>query len=694
MAPLSAQLLLQRGQPKCDRLSRIRRLDLSNMELRTGDLAPELFGRLKQLAELDLSDNQLEGLPPGLGLPRLRVLNCANNQLGDLTALAQFPLLEELTFEDNLYLTVNDNYKVSFLLPNLKKVNGRDTSALTDHVQVLNRELTSRVAAHWEKSFRARAGPRARAGVVRKDFMRSVLREVQYGPKFLSEFTQWRVKVIAEELLASHLSGGDGGQTSADPPGDSPEEAEGPEEAGSQETAPTPRKRKDLSSQTLSPVKRARSSPPSSVASIQLTPKRPSRQAPSSSQRPPPAGQSDGRTPPASAGEPAGTGADGEAGLSLEPLHLLQCHSKANSPDDFSTQLWACAFEPPLEPGPAGRPSHTVATAGGESVCVTDCESGLVLNKYKVPGEEFFTVAWTALTMLTADGRKKRYGVLAAAGRRGVVKLIHVRAGFCYGEIKAHRKPVATACFSPAHETHLYTASYDKRIILWDIGVPDCEYNFKASQLLVLEANSTPLRLCPAAPCPARCLLAGCEDGCLAWDVRLDWPQKRRGWEARFLLPEGPRPGGRRVDGLAFVDDDVVATKGGRPGSITLWSWSRSWPGSARSGPQQKVEVVILAQLQWADTDLPYLTLSACPEAGYLFCGDEEGSVWVYDVARCLRRQPRDRVPPTQILKWPALRGRAPGPEQTLINTVSADPSLTYLVAVTDTNITAIWKKQ
>lgn len=31
---------------------------------------------------------------------------------------------------------------------------------------------------------------------------------------------------------------------------------------------------------------------------------------------------------------------------SLQPLHVLQCHSKQNNPDDFSTQLWACAFQP------------------------------------------------------------------------------------------------------------------------------------------------------------------------------------------------------------------------------------------------------------------------------------------------------------------------------------------------------------
>lgn len=167
--------------------------------------------------------------------------------------------------------------------------------------------------------------------------------------------------------------------------------------------------------------------------------------------------------------------------------------------------------------------------------------------------------------MVTSDGRKKKHNVLAAAGRRGIVKLIHVTADYCYGEIKAHKKPIATACFSPTCETHLFSktpyvlqslissqhflsqdksrlpylvcdykddklnlillslelaaifwgsefegvdliflicyleaylfislrlfflsllclptaASYDKKICAWDIGIPDCDYNFQ-----------------------------------------------------------------------------------------------------------------------------------------------------------------------------------------------------------------------
>lgn len=68
---------------------------------------PKLLSRLKQLQELDLSNNQLEVLPANLGLSHLRILRCANNQLGDVTTLGQFPQLEELSLEGNPFLTVS-----------------------------------------------------------------------------------------------------------------------------------------------------------------------------------------------------------------------------------------------------------------------------------------------------------------------------------------------------------------------------------------------------------------------------------------------------------------------------------------------------------------------------------------------------------------------------------------------------------
>ncbi|XP_007518052.2 leucine-rich repeat and WD repeat-containing protein 1 [Erinaceus europaeus] len=636
MAPLTPRLLMLRCRPKCDRLSKIRILDLSGLELLSEHLEPKLLSRLTQLRELDLSNNQLETLPAGLGLGHLRVLRCANNQLADVGGLSQFPQLQELSLEGNPFLTVSDNLKVSLLLPNLQKINGKDTAATYAQAQSLSRELTSRVTAHWEK-FVAELSPEEALEQAGADFVSSAVRDVQYGPESLRDFTQWRVRMIAEELVISR----------------GPPKASAPPEPRAHMT---PQKRLDDVLLNLSPSKRACTS---------LV-------------------QTEGYT--------LDTGG-GQAGLRLEPLHFLQCHSKNNSPEDFSTQLWACAFEPSEDEGQAGASSQTVATCGGEAVCVIDCQTGMVLHKYKAPGEEFFSVAWTTLTVLTQAGHKRRWNVLAAAGLRGLVRLLHVRAGFCCGLIRAHKKAVATLCFSPSRETHLFTASYDKRIILWDIGAPNQDYEFQASLLLMLDSASIPLRLCPVASCPDSYLLAGCEGGCCCWDVRLDQPPKRRACEVEFVFPEGTDSAPRRVDGLAFVNEDVVASKGSSLGTICLWSWSQTW---VARGSRAAVPVVILARLQWSPTPLAYFSLSACPGEGVVLCGDEEGRVWVYDVGHLLAQpQPLPAAPqaPTQVLEWPQPRSQGQPVTKTMVNTAVANPSLSYLTALTDSNIVVIWKR-
>ncbi|NXJ46844.1 LRWD1 protein, partial [Spizaetus tyrannus] len=651
---------------------------LSKLQLKTGDLDPRLFSRLRHLQKLDLSDNLLDKFPNSLTLPDLRVLNCNNNKLEDVTALKQFPLLEELTYENNVYLTLNDDYKVMFLLQNLRLLNGKDITKLANHVRRVNsRKLTSKVTAHWEKFFRDQLPEKYTAEQVKsikKKFLKSVQTNVVYGPSSLSEFTRWRVKMIAEEFLAYSL----GLELNTDP------ELEEKMDENEEESTESPREAAEdvgqvgdfssyINNVTIMPRKRKRNNSKSGSGN-----KRSKSQAKTEEEA---------------------------EDVSAEPLHFLQCHSKGNSREDFKTQLWSCVFEPLLDCGARKDPivssSRTVATCGGESVCLIDCETGTVLKKYKVATEEFFSVAWTTLTMVISDSRKKSHNILAAAGRRGIVKLIHVAADFCYGEIKAHKKPIATVCFSPTRETHLFTASYDKRIALWDIGIPDCDYNFKASQLLVLEAISIPLRIAPVPTCPDQYLLAGCESGCFAWNIKLDKEQKSRPFEAIFQFPDedGGITTSHRVDGLAFLNDDVIASKSSKPGCIYLWSWSRSFDTKGK-GCQRTVSAVILAELEWSMTDLSYLTLSTCPAKDYVFCGDEMGSVWMYNLSNYTAawssakgKRSDKKIPPTQILKWPELRANGEQLTEVLINNVVSDPTFTYLVVLTSVNITAIWKK-
>jgi hypothetical protein len=107
-----------------------------------------------------------------------------------------------------------------------------------------------------------------------------------------------------------------------------------------------------------------------------------------------------------------------------------------------------------------------------------------------------------------------------------------------------------------------------------------------------------------------------------------------------------------------------------------------------------------------------------------VLCGDEEGSVWIYDVEHLLKEPPQATTlqPPTQvllapyrswyplglllgrqepsafffppqILKWPQPTALGQPVTKTMINTVVANAAFTYLTALTDSNIVSIWRR-
>ncbi|KAI1903482.1 hypothetical protein AGOR_G00027650 [Albula goreensis] len=382
----------------------------------------------------------------------------------------------------------------------------------------------------------------------------------------------------------------------------------------------------------------------------------------------------------------------------LEPLHALQCHSKLDSPDDFSTQLWACAFEPSLDNcDSTGHTSRTVATCGGESVCLIDCETGHVLKKYKVPGEEFFALAWSSVNMSQDGGGIRRLTVLAAGGKKGVVKLIHPRANLAYGEFRASRRALSTLRFSPSQQSFLFTGSYDSKIVMWDIGGVDNNYSFKVSQLLVLETSSTPLHL-SLPPCSLNTeLLAACDEGLLCFNIQLSKNMLKRTEEMEITFPiyekEGKGQYYRTIDGLSFLTDDIVASKSHMQGSIYLWSWSQT--RASRPNKRKEVSAVILAELQWASTETPYLSLGTCPGEGYVVCGDDKGRLWTYHITDLKTGGKNMKtIPPTEILDWPSPVRKSLGPvEGPSINNVTMDPELCYLVALSDKNMAVVWRR-
>ncbi|XP_033954662.1 leucine-rich repeat and WD repeat-containing protein 1 [Pseudochaenichthys georgianus] len=731
MAKVTEKLLLEKGSPKATKLEQIKTLNLSKLTLKLEDLPVPLLSRLSSLECWDLSGNRLEEFPRRLELPALRHLDLSDNQMEDVTSLEALSGLEELKLEDNLYITVSDNHKLMVLLPKLRMYNGKDVTSSANHLRfVYSANLRTRIVAVWEKHFRLPDPVTAeKLSALSKDFATAACQQVRFGPSSVSDFTKWRVAIMAKAYL-----------TSLTEPTKEPEIQDSPEP---KETQVVPIKRKQLPSEriSLTPRKKLRNSdlpespaeggPRESSRKVQMLTESSvsARTSPRKKSQPPP-----NLTPVRGAATPRRAAkarpireeeVEGikqkkkkEEGLqkedvmssfkscgntqpvSLKPLHVLQCHSKQDSREDFSTQLWACAFQPQTETGSGSR---LAATCGGDSLCVIDCETGMVMKKYKVSGEEFFSLAWSTVLMTRGGGRSSSAqpcSVLAAGGKRGLVKLIHPRNNVAFGEFRASRKSLSVLRFNHRQGNFLFTGSYDNKIVMWDIGGVDSQYNYKVIQLLVLEVSSPPLHLCLPPSSPSQ-LLTACEDGLYFYKTQLETKSsnKSRSKEMEITFPvyekEDKDHDYHTVDGLSFLTDDIVASKNFLHSSIYLWSLSRT----TAQRPDKKslrVSAVVLMELQWTSTEVPYLALNTCPARGYIVCGDDKGRLWTYHITDLQKNsfQSGKPVQPTQVLDWPSpMRKGLGGVEGPSINSVAMDPELQYLVALSDKNMVIVWKR-
>lgn len=57
------------------------------------------------------------------------------------------------------------------------------------------------------------------------------------------------------------------------------------------------------------------------------------------------------------------------------------------------------------------------------------------------------------------------------------------------------------------------------------------------------------------------------------------------------------------------------------------------------------------------------------------------------------RKEPSPPLSSHQILQWPQPRALSQTVTKTMVNTVVTNPTFTYLTALTDSNIVAIWKR-
>ncbi|CAH8504590.1 unnamed protein product [Heterobilharzia americana] len=389
--------------------------------------------------------------------------------------------------------------------------------------------------------------------------------------------------------------------------------------------------------------------------------------------------------------------------IDYDPLHFIRCHAKDNDAGDSETKVWRCLFEPnPMRPD---ETTHVVATCGGECVCLINCETGKVMKRFKHMEEEFYTIAWTTVEV---EGGK-RTNILAAAGRMHEIRLLHPEQLVCYAEMKGHTEDVTAMIFHQTQSTVLFSGDSKASVIVWDIGVPSVP-DYKTRYQLLMRLRCPRLDVNPVLnlvflPHYAY-LIAGCEDGLFAWkitDLRLEKREREPDMELKLDFNHEVC-----IDALAQLSDNALVLKVVESGEIMVFDFASIL--ERRKGLQRLVPIEMRGHLLWQKTDEIYINVSVRQNLGAVLCGDNEGSIWIYDLDPYLddlhsSSRKRFHVKPIKILEWPecSVQGNRDEDQQLkesitsgfrnpVVNSVEMSSDGYYLAAVTDNNLVCIWR--
>ncbi|XP_071945443.1 leucine-rich repeat and WD repeat-containing protein 1-like [Antedon mediterranea] len=385
----------------------------------------------------------------------------------------------------------------------------------------------------------------------------------------------------------------------------------------------------------------------------------------------------------------------------FEGVHFLRCHSLENNPSDDSRNVWKCAFEP--DPENPQNSTSTVATCGGNSVCLIDCESGKVMKRYKHENveEEFYCLAWTTLEMDVGDAKiARKSNILAIGGARGDVKLLHPEQLICYAQLRNSRKTcsINTLVFHRDKPTWLFSGAED--VVLWDIGVPSGpDYKCKWVKLFSFLPPGTGRVLGIVYSPKNDYIVAGCENGCYGWNLQTKTSKKEKVHTLEFLLPsiarseENEDDEGDTIDGMAAIDDDLMVSKVAADKSIQIWSLSEA--REKQQARKKELDIVPVHTLNWSSTDNIYILLNTWPGCGHIVCGDANGPVWLYEVKDVKKGANKKNMDPNplQLLDIPAGTVSLSKEQNLIINDVAINSDANFIVGVTSKNMVCIWKR-
>ncbi|KAK2181384.1 hypothetical protein NP493_401g04030 [Ridgeia piscesae] len=666
---------------------------------------------------LDVSENHLRDIPTDVGLPLLRKLDCSDNQLYSLGFVKQFPRLEELYVEGN-GLESSARFVVGALCPKIKHVDKTPGSTLRKMVENVSSKIMSHVEKQWEMKFAdnyAAGIPQEEAGKVVQQLAESVMKHAPFTKQ--NQFRQFMVKLTSERLVNDVQRGTYGTPAKkprlSSPPSSEPEESEilSPEEKLDftslkkrsnlppvADYEPVHFLRCHFGDKEAKKQKMKDNDPADDITKVWHCALNQTRKIPNIYHMNNASGNMhmlDAVTP------------EKDLGVTIDQQlkfsnHIQNAVKKANRVQQrhLSTTLHS-----------NDKTTSTVATCGGDTVCLIDCDTGRVMRRFKQQKEQFFFVAWTTLNMESESGREWPTNVLAVGGFNAHIRLLLPNQLVCYAELGNGRPNRAVQCyfisallFHPDEPTWLFSGTSDTTVTLWDIGTPQGQkYEVECSQLLILHSPGEGVLNMVFSQSTGH-LVAGCEEGCYAWKIGQSTSVKKHRDPTLELVLPGVKD--KMVDGMTMVSDNLVASKPANEGRIFLWTLSTTL-SSHRRHSKTAVTIQPLLVVDWSTTDVEFINPGA--RNGLLACGDDDGRIWLYNLEQytTARKTPpaKQTATPSRLLEWPeCLTDGRRSQEQKMtdlvervkelvVNCVCVSGSQEYIVGGTDNNLVCIWKK-
>lgn len=686
-------------------LSQIKRLDLSDKGI-SGPLDTTVLQNLKNLNVLDVSQNDITEIPESFSLPNLETIDCSYNDLKSLKFVDNFKNCKQLYVDGNDSIELSEKVKLFRMHPSIDYIDDIRRSTVDN----FREKWEVMVKSKWEVLFAAKYAEGFEDGkfeTVLQEFYMSLITD-----QLFKNIHDEKEKAILKDLAAEIVERAQDKTLFVD----------------STNSKGTPRSarlnhkwlNREEESNPSTPCKSTTSkSKPSTPKSERSTPvskpsqKRGRESSPTDYSEAKPAKRAREKSPTNLKSHPVNFTAlkNRENGLTqlpsvgdYDPVFFVRCHSVTNDPSDEKTKVWRCAFEPSIN----GASSQILATCGGQNVCLIDCQTGKVMKRYKDNSkeEDFYALAWSTIPY-RLENKEDRTNILAVAGNNGYIKLIHPSQFVMYATMEGHHDYISCLLFHPTEPTYLFSGSKDRKIIMWDVGVPDfTDYTTSYKKLLTLNTPHTDaLNLIYNPQC--KMLVAGCEKSCYGWRFK-DFKNVSRNPDVEFMIPSSMsdvESGGSDdvevVDGLTMLPNNYIASKCNGSGHIIIWNLHDNLPTRYIKGTRI-VEVKMSARLEYTKTCVDYINLGST--SGFLTAGDDKGSVYIYSMDYFTQRPDMyadQEVTYSLKLEWPEIETGSYKEKMKelcddkiiVVNSCCTSVDNSLIACGTDNNLVCIWKK-